>query len=123
MLETPRSKSTASARTPEPNVASTTVSPGRTASASRTSSARTGTWSVAFGRKTFGNMLRTPFDLPQVRPPSVPVPDLGVVAHPGDDDLTPDPSVLGQRGRHHHAPLLVGLRLGRAGEEEALHQA
>ena len=68
-------------------------------------------------------MLRTPFDLPQVRPPSVPVPDLEVVAHPGDDDLASDSRVLRKRGRHHHTPLLVRLRLRRAGEEEPLHQA
>src|SRR5919204_5258075 len=114
-----RSAASSSAWPPEPKVASTTVSPGRTASASRTSSARTGTWSVALGRKTFGNILRTPFHLSDVLAPRGAVPDLQVVAHAGDHDLPPDAGVLGQRRRYEHAPLLVGLRLGRAGEEVA----
>src|SRR5207247_5953927 len=100
-----------------------TVSPGSTARASRTSSARTGTWSVALGRKTFGNMLRTPFDLPQVLAPGLAVPDLEVVPKPGDDDLAPDPSVLRERRGNHDSALLVRLRLGCPGEEVALHHA
>src|ERR671934_1276987 len=118
-----RSAASNAAWPPEPKVASTTVSPGSTASASRTSSARTGTWSVAFGRKTFGNMLRTPFDLLQVLAPGLAVPDFEVVAQPGDHDLTGDAGVFGERGRDHDPPLPVRLRLRRAGEEVALHQA
>src|SRR5436190_5650009 len=118
-----RSDAKSSACPPAPKVASTTVSPGRTASASRTSSARTGTWSVALGRKTFGNILRTPFHLRDVLLPRRSVPDLEVVAHPRDHDLAADPCVLGERRRQHHAALLVGLGLGGAREEIAVHQA
>src|SRR6266542_4568817 len=119
----PSSAARSSAWPPAPKVASTTVCPGSTARASRTASARTGTWSVALGRKTFGNILRTPFDLLDVVAPGRAIPDLEVGAHPGDHDLTADAGVPGQRLRHEHAPLLVGLRLGRAGEEVAVHHA
>src|SRR5215468_2095854 len=108
---------------PAPKVASMTVSPGCTASASRTSSARTGTWSVALGRKTFGNILRTPFENLDVIAPGRAVPDLQVVVDAGDHDLAVDAGVLRYRGGQHHAALLVGLGLGGAGEEVALHQA
>src|SRR5689334_17274801 len=123
-LPVPRRSAASSAEwPPAPKVASTTVSPGCTASASRTSSARTGTWSVALGRKTFGNILRTPFENLDVVAPGGAVPDLQVVVDAGDDDLSLDAGVARERRRQHHAALLVGLGLGRAGEEEAVHQA
>src|SRR5919202_368897 len=118
-----RSAASSAAWPPEPKVASTTVSPGCTASSCRTSSASTGTWSVAPGCKTFGNILSTPFDLVQVLAPGGTVPDLEVVADPRHDDLLPQPGVVAERRRHHHPALLVELRLGRAREEVALHQA
>src|SRR3954454_4309792 len=108
---------------PAPKVASSTVSPGRTPSDSRTSAARTGTWSVAFGCKTFGNMLRTPFDLCKLAAPGVAIPDLEVVVDTRDDDVAAELRVLQQRGRQADPPLLVELALCCAGEEEALHPA
>src|SRR5262245_59778289 len=106
---------------PAPNVASTTVSPGRIARSSRTSSARTGTCSVLLRCKALGNKLHTPFHLFELFLPRSPVPDLDVVTDPGDDDLFPEPCVPEQRRRHHHAPLLVELRLGRSREHVAVH--
>src|SRR3954447_11152949 len=116
-----RSAASSSECPPAPKVASTTVSPGWTASASRTSSARTGTWSVALGRKTFGNILSTPFHLRDVLVPRRAVPDLEVVPHADDHDLAVDAGLPGERPGHEHAALLVGLGLGRAGEEVAVH--
>ena len=104
---------------PAPNVASTTVWPGRTARSSRTSPARTGMWSVSFG-KTLGNMLRPPFDLGQLFAPCISVPDLQPVAHACDDDFPAQPRMLDQVRRQHHAALFVEVGLGRSGEEEAL---
>src|SRR5438067_13649810 len=112
-----RSAASSVAWPPDPKVESTTVSPRCTARACRTSSARTGTWSVAFGCKTLGNILRTPFDLVQVSAPRGAVPDLEVVVDPRHDDLLTQPGVLAERRRHHHPALFVDLRLGRAGEE------
>src|SRR5207244_10200126 len=79
-------------------------------------------WSVALGRKTFGNMLRTPFDLPQLLVPGPPVPHLEMVPDAGDHDLPRDPRALCQRRRDDHTALLVRLGLGCAAEEVALHQ-
>src|SRR3954464_5919924 len=106
---------------PAPKVASTTVSPDRTASDSRTSSARTGTWSASLGCKTFGNILSTPFDLGELALPGGAVPDLEVVVDPGHDDVAAELRVVEQRGRNAHPPLLVRRRLAGAGEEVALH--
>src|ERR671910_532620 len=148
MLETPRSSRIASASTslsaswrrttpkrpwrsdaskdecpPAPNVASMTVLPGCTASASRTSCASTGTWSVSFGCKTLGNMLRAPFDFFELLAPGGAIPDLEVVVDARDDDLPAEPGRLDQRARDHDPALLVGVRLGGRGEEVPLHQA
>src|SRR4029079_6463538 len=101
---------------PAPKDASTTVSPGVTARSPRTSSARTGTWSVLLRCKALGNKLHTPFHLIDLLFPGSAVPDLDVVAHAGDDDLASEARVLEQRGRNHHASLLVELRLGRPRE-------
>src|SRR5436305_10984133 len=106
---------------PAPKVASTIVSPGRTASDSRTSSARTGTWSASLGCKTFGNILSTPFDLGELALPGGAVPDLEVVVDPGDDDVAAELRVVEQRGRNAHPPLFVRRRLAGAGEEVATH--
>src|SRR5436190_10528788 len=108
---------------PAPKVASTTVSPGRTARHSRTSSARTGTWSASLGCKTFGNILSTPFDLGELALPGSAVPDLEVVVDPGDDDVAAELRVLEQRGRDAHPPLLVRRRLAGAREEMTVHLA
>src|SRR5918994_4005372 len=108
---------------PAPNVASMTVLPGCTASASRTSCASTGTWSVSFGCKTLGNMLRAPFDFFELLAPGGAIPDLEVVVDARDDDLPAEPGRLDQRGRDHDPALLVGVRLGGRGEEMPLHQA
>src|SRR6185436_6414284 len=108
---------------PAPKVASTTVSPGVTARSPRTSSARTGTWSVLLRCKALGNKLHTPFDLFDLLLPGCAVPDLDVVAHPGDDDLAPETRVLEERRRNHHAPLLVELGLGGARKHVAAHLA
>src|SRR2546430_4182483 len=105
---------------PAPKVASTTVSPGWTARSSRTSSARTGTWSVALGCKTFGNILRTPFDLCQLFAPGGAIPDLEPVVDTRDDDLLAQLCVFDQLGGDHHAALFVELGLGRPGEEVPL---
>src|SRR4029078_3769703 len=109
------------ARPPAPKVASTTVSPGRTARHSRTSAARTGTWSASLGCKTFGNILSTPFDLGELALPGRAVPDLEAVVDPGDDDVAAELRVLEQRGRDAHPPLLVRRRLAGAGIEVAMH--
>src|SRR5215210_9160802 len=106
---------------PAPKVASTTVSPDLRARSSRTSSARTGTWSVELGCKTFGNMLCAPFDLFQLLAPRVPVPDLRTVADTGDDDLAPETRGLEQGAGKGHAALLVRLVLGGAGVVVAVH--
>ena len=95
----------------------------RGASSARTSSARTGTWSVVLGCKTFGNMLCTSHDLLQLGAPGGAIPDLEPSAHADDDHLAAEPGVLDQGGRHHHAALLVGLRLDRARVVEALQDA
>src|SRR5213078_5233491 len=118
-----RSDASSAACPPAPKVASTTVSPGSIASSCRTSSASTGTWAVAFGCKTLGNILRTPFDLVQVSAPRGAVPDLEVVVDSRHDDLLPQPGVLAERRRHHDPALLVDLSLGRTREEVALHHA
>src|SRR5215467_1854091 len=106
---------------PAPKVASTTVSPGRTARHSRTSSARTGMWSASLGCKTFGNILSTPFDLGELALPGGAVPDFEVVVDPGDYDIAAELRVLEQRGWKVHAPLLVRRGLAGAGEEMATH--
>src|SRR5688500_948368 len=93
-----RSAASMRACPPAPNVASTTVSPGRTARSSRTSAAKTGTWSVLLCCKAFGNKLHTPFDVFQVLAPGGAVPDLDVVAHTGDDDLAAQTGVLDECG-------------------------
>src|SRR5205809_6721901 len=101
---------------PAPKVASMTVSPRCTARHSRTSSARTGTWSASLGCKTFGNILSTPFDLDELALPGGAVPDLEVVVDPGDDDVAAELRVLEQSGRNAHTALLVRRLLARAGE-------
>src|SRR5690348_7714917 len=116
-----RSAARIAACPPAPNVASTTVSPGRTAREARTSSARTGTWSASLGCKTFGNILSTPFDLGELALPGCAVPDLEVVVDPGDDDVAAELRVLEQRGRDAHPPLAVRRRLAGAGIEVAMH--
>src|SRR5581483_4557705 len=118
-----RSRARRVAWPPAPKVASTRVSPRSSASNERTSSARTGTWSVVLGCKTFGNMLCTSHDLLQLSAPGGAIPDLEPVAHPDDDHLAAEPGVRDQRRRHHHAALLVGPRLDRAGVVEALEDA
>src|SRR5438552_5987244 len=115
-----RSAASSDACPPAPKVASTTVSPGLTARSSRTSSARTGTWSVALVCKAFGNILRTPFHFGQFLAPRGAVPDLQPVVDAGDDDFAAQLGVLDQLGRDHHAALFVELGLGRPREEEAL---
>src|SRR5581483_4057870 len=118
-----RSRASRVAWPPAPKVASTRVSPGSSASSERTSSARTGTWSVVLGCKTFGNILCTSHDLLQLGAPGGAVPDLEPVAHADDDHLAAEPGVLDQRRRQHHAPLLVRCRLDRARVVEALEDA
>src|SRR5438132_10674133 len=118
-----RSAARSAAWPPAPKVASTTVSPRSTARSSLTSSARTGTWSVALGCKAFGNMLRPPFDFLDQRSPHGPIPDLEVVVHAGHHDLASEAGVSDERGRQHDPTLLVGCSLGCGGEEVALHHA
>src|SRR5262245_44496829 len=120
-LPSPRSRSASSAACPPaPNVQSTTVCPGRGARAARTSSARTGTWSVSVG-KTLGNILRAPFDLFQLLPPFGAIPDLEVVVDARDRDLAPDACALEGPGRDHAAARLVEVGRGPVGEEVPLH--
>src|SRR6476646_5221231 len=114
-----RSRTSSDAWPPAPKVPSISVCPGSSASSARTSSARTGTWTVVLGCKTFGNILCTSHDLLQRRAPGGAVPDLEPVAHPEHDHLAAQPAVLDERGRHHHTALLVGLRLDRSGVVEA----
>src|SRR5256885_15013489 len=110
-----KSAASSAAWPPAPKVASMTVSPGWTASSRRTSSARTGTWSVALGCKTFGNMLCISHDLLQLIAPGGAIPDLEPVTHAGDNHIAAEASVLEQGGRQHHAALLVRRRLDGAG--------
>src|SRR3972149_7625068 len=97
----PRPAASSAAWPPAPKVASTTVSPGSTARSARTSSVRTGTWSVAFLCEAFGNKFSTPFDLFELLAPDGAVPDLHVVAPAGNDDLPLELCVLDERGRDH----------------------
>src|SRR5918994_4978124 len=123
-LPRPRSSSASSdAWPPAPKVASTTVSPGCTASAARTSSARTGTWSGALGCKTFGNIWSTPFEGGELGAPGRPIPDLEMVVDARDDDLPLELRVPDERGRDRDAALLVQLLVARAREREAPHRA
>src|SRR5690349_11727032 len=108
---------------PAPKVPSTRVWPGSSASSARTSSASTGTWSVVLGCKTFGNMLCTSHYLLQLGAPRSAIPDLEPVAHSHDDHLAVELRVLDQRGRQHHAALLVRRRLHRARVVEAFEDA
>ena len=64
------------------------------------------------GCKTFGNILRTPFDFGQLLAPGGAVPDLEPVVDAGDDDLPAQLRVLDQLGGDHHAALFVELGLG-----------
>src|SRR4029077_1795823 len=104
-------------------VASTTVSPGWTSSDARTSFARTGTWSVALGCKTFGNIFCTPFDLGELAAPCVAIPDFQVVVHARDDDVAAELRVLEQSGRKPDPALLGELGPDRAREEKPVHAA
>src|SRR6188474_1757214 len=113
-----RSSASRRACPPAPNVASTTVSPGRTASSSRTRSARTGTWSASVCGKTFGSMLDAPFDGVQVLLPRGWVPELEVVVVARDDDVALQSGVPDERRGHEHAAGAVDVGLARAGEEE-----
>src|SRR5579862_746432 len=96
------------------------VAPGFGARASSTSSARTGTWSVAVGN-ALGNMFRAPFELALVLAPPRAIPDLEMVVDTGNDDLAFDPGLPEQVRRQQDAPLLVDLARHRACEEVALH--
>src|SRR6188472_1166454 len=116
-----RSAASTRACPPAPKVASTTVSPGLTARSSRTSSARTGTWSVLLRCKALGNKLHTPFDLFDLLFPGGAVPDLDVVADARDDDFAAEARVPEQRGRNHHPPLLVEFGFGGSREHVAAH--
>src|SRR4051794_40981694 len=123
-MNRPRPRSSAASTAawpPAPKVASTTVSPGWTSRRSRTSSASTGTWSAPLSRKTFGNMLRTPFELVTLFSPGLAIPDLEPVANPRDDDLAPELRVRRQRHRDHDPPLPVDLDLDRPRVVVALH--
>src|SRR5262249_48788491 len=102
-----RSSASSAACPPAPNVQSTTVSPGRTASSSRTSAARTGTWSVALGCDAFGSILSALLDLLHLLLPGGAVPDLQMVVDAGDDDVARELRALRGRGRQHHSSLLV----------------
>src|SRR5882672_3892656 len=114
-----RSSASTRACPPAPKVASTTVSPGRTARCSRTSSASTGTCgSAPLLCKTFGNIVHPPFDCVKVLCPGCSVPDLQVVVDADDDHLALEPRALGQLGRHEHAALLVGYGVDDTREEE-----
>src|SRR5438034_3269742 len=115
-----RSAASSAAWPPAPNVQSTTVSPGRTASSRRTSSARTGMWSVDLRCKTLGNIFSTPFDVCELSGAGLEGPDLEVGAHARDYDLPAELRVLEQLWRNHHAALFVEVGLGRPGEEEPL---
>src|SRR5581483_5521663 len=115
-----RSRASSVAWPPAPKVASTSVCPASRASSARTSSARTGTWSVVSGCKTFGNMLCTSHDLLDLRTPGGSIPDLDSSAHADDHDLATELRVLDQRRGQHHAALLVRLRLGGTRVVEAL---
>src|SRR4051794_24887547 len=107
---------------PAPNVQSITVSPGRSARTARTSSARTGTWSVSIG-KTLGNIFCGPFPCLQLLGPRGAIPDLEVVADAGDRDLASDALALDQQRGDHDAALLVQVDGRCVGEEVALHPA
>src|SRR4051812_10623742 len=125
-MKRPRPRSSAASTAPwppAPKVASTTVSPGWTSRRSRTSSARTGTWSAPLSCKTFGNMLRAPFELVALLSPGLAIPDLEPVPDAGDDDIARELRVRDQRRRDHHPPLLVDICLDRCRVEVALHLA
>src|SRR5688500_1755074 len=119
----PRSAQRSAAWPPAPNVASMTVSPDSTARSSRTSSARTGTWSALSGCKAFRNNLRPPFDIFQLGLPGGAVPDLEELADARDDDVAREAGLPQETGRKGHASLLVELRLGTGREEITPHLA
>ena len=79
-------------------------------------------WSVALGSKALGNIFRTPFELSELGPPRVAVPDLDVVVDAGDDDVPLQGPVLEQRRRDDDAALLVQLPGRRARVEEAVQR-
>src|SRR6478672_2248909 len=107
---------------PAPNVASTTVSPGRGARLATTSSARTGTWSDSVG-KTLGNIFRAPFDLVQALTPFRSIPDLEVIVDTGHRHLAPKACMLDQRRGQDEPSLAVELALRGACEEVAPQRA
>src|SRR6476469_11224836 len=107
---------------PAPNVASTTVSPGRGARLATTSSARTGTWSDSVG-KTLGNIFRAPFDLVQALTPFRAVPDLDVVVDTGHGHLAAEARMLDQGRGQDEPPLPVELALCGTGEAMPLQAA
>src|SRR5262245_3140582 len=120
-LPFPRSRSVSSpAWPPAPKVQSITVSPGRGARTARTSSARTGTWSVSIG-KTLGNILCAPFALLQLLGPNGAIPDLEVIADAGHRHLAADALTVEQERRDHDPPLLVEVGGRGVDEEVALH--
>src|SRR5258708_4482088 len=99
-----------------------TVSPGRGARRSSTSSARTGTWSVSVG-KTLGNIFRAPFGLRELLAPRGAIPDLEMVVDARDRHLALDARTGEELGRDHHPSLLVELDRRGGREEVALHGA
>src|SRR5919199_1006573 len=107
-MKRPRPRSSAAriaAWPPAPKVASTTVSPGWTSRRSRTSSASTGTWSAPLSCKTFGNMLRAPFELVTLLSPGLAIPDLEPVADTRDDDLASE--LVTEAGRERESVLVI----------------
>src|SRR3954452_23173787 len=117
----PRSSASRRAWPPAPKVQSTTVSPGRTASSSRTSRASTGRCgSGAGGGQAFGNNLGAPFDVRKLAAPCVAVPDLEPVTQAGDDDVLAQRGVRQQRPAERDAALAVELALLRRSVQVAL---
>src|SRR6187431_3481012 len=119
----PRSAQSKRAWPPAPNVPSMTVSPGCTARSSRTSSARTGTWSALCRCEALCNKLCTPSHVVELLAPGLRRPELEVIADARDDDLLREPRVLDERARQHDAALLVELGLDCPGEQVAAHLA
>src|SRR5262249_39252502 len=66
------------------------------------------------------NIFSTPFELRDLAPPGVAIPDLEMLAGSRYHDLTSERRVFEQRRRNHHAALFVELGLGRPREVVAL---
>src|SRR3954453_4312878 len=107
----PRRSATTRACPPAPKVQSTATSPGRGSSASMSSPARTGTWTVVMSSSVAmslseprGDLRHVGDDVAVVGVPLLPLPDLEALARAHERDLAVDPRVVLEIAREHHPP-------------------